>query len=103
MCPGPRQKRTFALLKATLTRVQALFSIRGTRGIAPFSTRMRFWRDTPIQQGQSHYIEDLLPAERLSVRYEDIYGAAQRAIRDDCLRRPQSDAADVLLPQALFQ
>ena|ERR1700688_2532149 len=47
MCPGPRLKRTFALLKATLTRVQALLSIRGTRGIAAFSTRTRFWRDTP--------------------------------------------------------
>ena len=46
MGPGPRLKRTFALLKATLTRVQALFSIRGTRGIAAFSTRARFWRDT---------------------------------------------------------
>jgi len=39
-------KRTFALLKATLDRVQALFSIRGTRRIAPFSARMRSWRDT---------------------------------------------------------
>jgi hypothetical protein len=29
-----------------LNRVQGLFSIRGTRRIAPFSTRMRFWRDT---------------------------------------------------------
>jgi hypothetical protein len=44
--PGPRLKRTFALLKVTLNRVQALFSIRGTRGIAAFSTRMRFWRET---------------------------------------------------------
>src|ERR1700704_4614465 len=35
-----------APLKATLNRIQALFSIRGARGIAPFSTRMRFWRDT---------------------------------------------------------
>jgi hypothetical protein len=48
MCPGPRLKKTFALLNATLTRVQALFSIRGTRRIAAFSTRMRFWRDTPF-------------------------------------------------------
>ena len=46
LCPGPRQKRTFALLKATLDRVQALFSIRGTKRIAPFSMWMRFWRDT---------------------------------------------------------
>ena len=32
--------------KQLLTEFQALFSIRGTRRIAPFSTRMRFWRDT---------------------------------------------------------
>ena len=46
MCPGPRLQRTIALLKATLNRVQTLFSVRGTRGIAAFSTRMIFWRDT---------------------------------------------------------
>jgi hypothetical protein len=31
MCPGPRPKRAFALLKAALDRVQALFSILTTR------------------------------------------------------------------------
>ena len=46
MCPGPRLKRTFTLLKATLNRVQVLFSIRGTKRLVPFPARMRFWRDT---------------------------------------------------------
>ncbi len=48
MCPRPRLMRTLALLKATLDRVQALFSIRGTRPIAPFSTRITFWRGTAV-------------------------------------------------------
>src|ERR1035438_5908487 len=46
MCLDPRLKRTFALLKATLDRVQGLFSIRSTKRIAPFSARMRLWRHT---------------------------------------------------------
>src|SRR5713226_10483675 len=76
--------------------------------LQPVRNRPRYPRQSAdgqssIQQGQSHYIEDLLPAERLSVRYEDVYGTAQRAVGNDCLRRAQSDGADVLLPQALFQ
>jgi hypothetical protein len=46
MCLDPRLKRTLALLKATLDRVRGLFSIRGTKRIAPFSARMRLRRDT---------------------------------------------------------
>ena len=76
--------------------------------LQPVRDRPRYPRQFPdgkgsIQQGQPHNVEDLLPAERLSLRYEDVHRAAQRAIGDDCLRRAQSDAADVLLPQALFQ
>jgi len=51
MPDGPRSlpnENLRAPLKATLNRIQALFSIRSARGIAPFSTRMRFWRDTPL-------------------------------------------------------
>ena len=40
---------------------------------------------------------------KLDFERADIHGAAQRAVGDGCLRRPQTDAANVLLPEALFQ
>lgn len=60
-CARFSAKENLRLLKTTLDRVPPLCSIRGRRRIAPFSTRMRFWRDTPERVsrrgGESRYFQ----------------------------------------------
>src|ERR1039457_2802944 len=56
-----------------------------------------------LAEGQYHRLEELQHAKRLPLRYEDLHGVAQCAVGDSRLRRLQSHAADVLLPQALLQ
>ena len=51
--PRSSPKENLRAPKTTLDRVQALFSIRGTRRIAPFSTCMRFWRDTTVKKSMA--------------------------------------------------
>src|ERR1017187_2425376 len=71
MCPGPRLKRTFTLLKATLNRVQVLFSIRGTKRLAPFPARMRFWRDTTAKRRTALCRQAMVLAQVPSLAQDD--------------------------------
>src|SRR5258708_11075145 len=104
MCPGRRLKRTFALLNAIHDRVQVLFSIRGTRRIAPFSTRMRFWRDTSYRircvSCLLHLIRSVLcsprpnafslPRTRLPLGWERVGWCGQPLLREVTRQRPET-------------
>ena len=54
-------------------------------------------------KAKHHGVEELLAPIRLSLRHEDLHGTRECAVRRHRLRRHQSHAADVLLPEALLQ
>src|SRR6266849_2050310 len=69
----------------------------------PQCTRQSRHRQGSVPPCQHHRLEELQHAKRLPIRHEDVHGASQCAGDRSCLRRTQSQTADVLLLEALLQ